>query len=183
MNMSYLAETFSVWLRPQRSDYVDMARLIAGLNEIYGTSKFEPHLTLYSGMGTDRDSLRRAVAEQLAGLAPITLKIDGVRASAEFFKTLFIEFGDSPVLNDLHRKIKAGLKQDSGYTLRPHLSLMYMDLELDLKWEIARTINVINTEIVFDEIMLVSPGNKALGWKDIANWEVWFKHPLNREYS
>src|SRR5262245_53033839 len=104
--MSYLVETFSIWLMPQRSDYVDMASLIAGLNEIYGTSKFEPHLTLYSGVGTDRDSLRRAVAEQLAGLEPITLKVDGVRASEEFFKTLFIEFEDSPVLNDLFRNIK-----------------------------------------------------------------------------
>jgi putative hydrolase of the HAD superfamily len=181
MNTNYLAETFSVWLKPQHSDYVDMARLITGLSEKYGTAKFEPHLTLYSGAGSDRYSLKRAVAEQLAGLEPITLKIDCVRASEEFFKTLFIEFEDSSVLNDLNRKIKAALKQDSGYTLRPHLSLMYMDLEIDLKWEIARTINIRKSEIVFDEIMLVSPGNKAQGWRDIENWEVWFTHPLNRE--
>jgi hypothetical protein len=180
--MNYLAETFSIWLKPQPSDYVDMARLIAGLSEKYGTAKFEPHLTLYSGAGNDRYSLRRAVAEQLAGLEPITLKIDGVRASEEFFKTLFIEFKDSSLLNDLNRKIKAALKQDSGSWLKPHLSLMYLDLEIDLKWEIARTINIRNTQIVFDEIMLISPGNKALGWRDIENWEVWFERPLNREY-
>src|SRR5262245_22128473 len=105
--MNYLAATFSVWLMPRHSDYLDLARLIAELSEKNGTSKFEPHLTLYSGGGTDRDSLRRDVAEQLAGVEPITLKIDGVRASEEFFKTLFIEFEDSSVLNDLNRKIKA----------------------------------------------------------------------------
>src|SRR5262245_9243910 len=145
--MNRPAETFSIWLAPRHSDYVEMARLIAGLNEKYLTSKFEPHLTLYSGAGNDRDSLRRAVAGQLAGLEPITLKIDGVRASEEFFKTLYIEFEDSSILNELNRKIKAALMQDSGYTLRPHLSLMYKDLELDLKWQIARTLNISKTEI------------------------------------
>jgi putative hydrolase of the HAD superfamily len=182
MNTNFLTEPFSVWLKPQHSDSVEIARLIAGLNEKYGTPKFEPHLTLYSGAGTDRDSLRRVVAEQIAGLEPITLKILGIRASEEYFKTLFIEFEDNVLLNDLNRKIKAALKQDSGYTLRPHLSLMYLDLEIDLKWEIARTISIRNAQIVFDEIMLISPGNKTLGWRDIENWEVWFKRPLNREY-
>lgn len=176
--MNNQAEKFSIWLAPQSADYLELDRLIVELSDRYETLKFEPHLTLYSGACKDRDFCSRMIAEAAAGTGAITLTIGGIHATAEFFKTLFIEFEDSSRLSDLNRKIKAALNQDSGYTLKPHLSLMYKELKIDRKLEVARTISISKTAIVFDEIKLVSPGNKALGWRDVENWEVWFKSPL-----
>src|SRR5262245_9425029 len=153
--MTAFTEKFSIWLSPQATDKADLAGLITSLSERYGTSNFEPHLTLYSGVCHEREILQRAVTEELKGVAPIALRIAGVHASEEFFKTLFIEFEESPRLSELNKKIKSALPQDSGYILKPHLSLLYKDLDLARKWEIARTIRIEKTELIFDEIKLV----------------------------
>ena len=177
--MTSVTEKFSVWLSPQAPDYADLADIITGLNERYGTSTFEPHLTLYSGVCHEREILQRAVAEELTAVKPIALRIAGIHASEEFFKTLFIEFEESPQLSELNKKIKSALQQDSGYILKPHLSLLYQDLDLARKWEIARTINIEKTQLIFDEIKLVAPGNEALDWRAVELWEVWFKRKLS----
>jgi len=171
-------ERFSFWLTPRAADYHEPAGIIAALNESYRAPKFEPHVTVYSGACSDRELLKRVIAELLAEVEPIALEVAGVRATEDFFKTLFIEFEESSVLRELHGNLKAALKQDSGYTLRPHLSLIYLDLELDRKWEIASTVSIDQSVLIFDEAKLVSPGNEDLGWRDIEKWEIWSAHTL-----
>ncbi len=176
--MTSSSEPFSVWLMPQVEDYVLTAAIIAELSEKNATVKFEPHVTVYSGSCDKRDFLKQVLTDTLAGVGPILLEIDGVRASEEFLKTVYIEFRENSVLSDLSRKIKYCLQQDSGYILRPHLSLMYKDLEIEKNWKIARGIKIKKSEMVFDEVKLASPGNSALGWRDVAKWEIWFDHKL-----
>ncbi|MBO0720921.1 MAG: hypothetical protein J2P41_08860 [Blastocatellia bacterium] len=177
--MTSITEKLSVWLSPHATDYAALASIITGLSERYGTFNFEPHLTLYSGVCNEREVLQGAINENLIGVEPIALRIAGVHASQEFFKSLFIEFEECSRLSELNRKIKSALKQDSGYILKPHLSLLYKDLEIDRKWEIARTITMEKTEMIFDEIKFVSPGNKASDWRDVELWEVWFNRKLS----
>lgn len=155
-----------------------MSKIIGDLSKQHRSAKFEPHVTVYSGICEDRESIIRSLLPVFLDFTTIRLEVVGVRASEDFFKTLFLEFKENLALNELKDKITGVLQPETDYLLRPHLSLMYKELNFDQKSEIARAINIDKDDLIFDEVKLVSPKNSELGWRDITSWEAWFSYKV-----
>jgi putative hydrolase of the HAD superfamily len=138
-------------------------------------------VTVYSGVFSDLDELKRVVAAAVEGMEPFPLSIRGIGWSEEFFKTLFIEFDESDALRGIHERIKTGLGEDSGYGLAPHLSLMYRDMPLRDKEALARRIVLDRPVVRFDEVKIVAPQNLLDGWRDTGLWKTVFSVKLGRD--
>ena len=167
---------FSVFLVPAAADYHWAEGVIRELAARYDALPFEPHLTVCSGSFAGEEELAevRRVLNEAASRGPVILRITGLGATEEYFRTVFVAFADEPRLRMIHEAVRGALPQDSGYVLTPHLSLLYADLPLAAKELAARTVSLDRGEMRFDEVKIVTPDPVA-GWHDTLRWQTLFR--------
>ena len=107
----------------------------------------------------------------MAGVSPITLAVQGIGCTPDYFKTLFIEFAEHPLLCVIHERLKEECGGASSYELAPHLSLLYAELPLTDKEALARRTVLDRGEFRFDEVKIVTPLNREQGWRDTMQWK------------
>ncbi|HTP66248.1 MAG TPA: HAD-IA family hydrolase [Geobacteraceae bacterium] len=161
----------SIFLSPAREERPCLEALMGELCVKLDLPTFEPHVTLFAGLFPDPDLVGKTLAGIAAGMPPITLKVKGIRCTAEYFKSVFIEFAEHPLLDDIHGRVRDACGSPSGYELAPHLSLLYADLPLAAKEILARGISLDRGEFRFDEVKLVTPLNLAEWWRDTGKWQ------------
>ncbi len=174
-------QRFSVFLTPSAEDFTWTGNLISELCGKFDEPPFEPHITVCSGTLSDLDVLKKAVSGAAAGESPFPLRVRGIGFSGEYFRTLFIEFDEHPVLRRIHERIRAAAGSDSGHELFPHLSLLYKDMPLRDKGALARRVVLDKTAIQFDGLKIVSPRNLEQGWRDTGQWQTLFRVKLGKE--
>lgn len=175
--MSTEPRRFSVFLVPAAGDRRWADGVIHELADRYDTLPFEPHVTVYGGAfsnDAELEPVRRALADAAAGTGPITLLVAGLGVTEEYFRSLFVSFGEDPALRRLHEAVKGAVAQDSGYLLVPHLSLFYADLPLAAKETAARTVALDRQEMRFDQVKIVVP-DPVTGWSDARRWQTLFR--------
>ena len=163
-------QRFSFFLTPCADDLVWIEASMAKLGRDTGAVPFEPHVTVYSGSYDDPDLVAAAAAGAVQGVSPICLPIRGIRYSAEYFKSVFIEFSDNGLVYDIHDRLIERLGTDSGYRLSPHLSLLYHDMPVEEKVALAHSVVLDRQAVLFDRVKVVAPNNPTEGWRDIAGW-------------
>jgi len=165
------ARRCSVFLTPAREDFAYLDRLIRETCAGFDLPPFEPHVTLYSGMFSDTALLRSAMEAAVAGVPPITLAVRGIGCTPEYFKTLFIEFEEHPLLRHIHDRMKQECSDLDPYEFAPHLSLLYADLPLGEKEALTARTLIDRSELHFDQVKIVTPLNRVEGWRDTMQWQ------------
>jgi putative hydrolase of the HAD superfamily len=168
-------QRFSVFLTPSADDYIYTGNLIRELCAKYDEPPFEPHVTVYSGVLTDLEALKKAVSDAAVGVPPFSLRVRRVGCSEEYFKSLFIEFEDNAFLRKVYQGIRAGENVESGYELIPHLSLLYKEMPLRDKEALARRVRIERPAIHFDHLKIVIPRNETAGWRDTGQWQTLYR--------
>lgn len=171
-------QRFSLFLTPCAGDFACLETLIGKVSADCGVAPFEPHVTVYSGRYAGPELMKRAMLRAVHGVAPFSLKVAGIGFSLEYFKTLFVELGEDPLLRGIHDRMKQTLGEDSGYRLVPHLSLLYAELPLAETEAMARRTALDRSEILFDRVKIVVPRNPDQGWRDTGRWETMFSATL-----
>ncbi|MEA5112781.1 MAG: hypothetical protein VB050_02040 [Geobacteraceae bacterium] len=174
-------QRYSVFLTPSDPDFAYLETMIRELCGKHGGHPFEPHVTLYSGDLRDLDALKRVVSASVHGVRPFALNVRGVGCREEYFWSLFIEFEDNPVPAGINARIRGGLGNESGYELFPHLSLLYSDMALSGKMALAKGLSLDRVVINFDQVKIVSPGNREEGWRDTSRWKTLFHARLEED--
>ena len=172
------ARRCSVFLTPAREDFPLLDRLIREMCASCALPHFEPHVTIYSGTFHDPPLLIKALDAAVAGVSPITLAVRGIGCTPEYFKTLFIEFYEHPLLRRIHERLREDCGDLSLYLLAPHLSLLYADLPLKEKEALARLTSLDRCELRFDEVKIVTPLNRVEGWRDTTQWQTIYRRKL-----
>jgi putative hydrolase of the HAD superfamily len=171
-------QRYSVFLTPSDANFKYTANLIRELCGKYDMPAFEPHVTVYSGILSDLDALKKVVSTAVYGIGPFSLHVRRVGCSDEYFRSLYIEFEEDPVLREIHERIHAGAGSDSGYELFPHLSLLYSDMPLGNKKALAKRVVMDRSAIHFDQVKIVTPRNREEGWRDTGQWQTVFRARL-----
>ena len=167
-------QRYSLFLTPSEPDSAFLEALIRELCGKHGGNPFEPHVTLYSGDLRDLEALKRVVSASMLGVRPFALDVRGVDCREEYFRSLFIDFEENPVLPEINARIRGGFGIDAGYELTPHLSLLYSDMPLSAKKALAENLVLGVPRIHFDRVKIVSPGNREEGWRDTTQWRTLF---------
>lgn len=179
--MTDITKRCSVFLTPAGDDFACLDRLIWETGARYDLPPFEPHVTVYSGVFPDPDILRMALEAAVAGVSAITLAVRGIGCTPDYFKTLFIEFEEHPLLRLIHNRLKEECGEVSRYELAPHLSLLYAELPLGDKEALAAGMVLDRCELHFDEVKIVTPLNRVQGWRDTMQWQTIYRKKLEGE--
>lgn len=158
------------WLIPAEPAYSLYRGIIDDLARRYDAPVFEPHVTIH--VGADRTDLTETILEHAAReCAGIILTPLGLDQSEKFIKTLFVQFALTPELQQLNEILRRSTHDPLKYEVKPHLSLLYKNMLVGTRRELAASITLPLSEIRFhalQAIRCVSPTQSAA---DVAAWQ------------
>jgi 2'-5' RNA ligase len=159
------------WLIPSERAYTFFQQIINDLARRYDAPVFEPHMTVHVG-ADQAGAAEKALGEAARECKPIGLTPLGIDQSDEFIKTLFVQFAMSAELRQINDMIREAANDSSQYELKPHLSLLYKNLAVATRRELAASINVPLSEVTFDAIKAVRCLSPTKSGADVEAWHV-----------
>lgn len=167
----------SFWLIPSQEERVYFQEIINTLAQEYDAPTFTPHVTIYSGEYEPDASLENIIEQATPGIQSLLLSVDKLLYTEEFTKTLFVQFYQNSTLSKISETLGSCAKVPSKFTLNPHLSLIYRHLTKDIKQELVTKISPSKSEILFDEVRVISTPSKVETREDVEVWKLLFtKH-------
>ena len=159
--------------------------MIDDLAQRYDAPSFTPHVTLYSGEYSRDTPIADLIETAIQTIYPLRLKIDRVRYSQQFTKTLFVQFHPDWMLSQLSESLRStslnsqeSSSDASNFVLDPHLSLIYGSLSDSEKQHLADTLNLPESELWFDEIRAIATPAKTQTHEDVERWNVLYTTKL-----
>ncbi len=169
------------WLMPAEPARGYFEKMITDLAGKHDAPVFEPHLTIY--VGSNRSgAIEKILSRAAIDCEPIQLEVLEVRQSDEFTKTLFVQFGSNAKLQQLNETIREASETPSDYQLEPHLSLLYKKMPhlsllykkmpIPARRELAGSIKLPFSTVVFDSIKAVRCVSPTYNRADVEAWRV-----------
>jgi hypothetical protein len=168
--------SLAYWLTPAWPEGDLFAEIIGILAAELKAPVFEPHLSIC--VTSDTDAARDLVKQVFT--RPIRLRIKGVSMSTALTKTLFVRFEGSAALDQLNAKLCRGTKGRQKTLRDPHVSLLYKSLPMSWKRELASTLWLPFTEVVFDSLKAVQCHAPMETPADVESWRVVATKKLRR---
>jgi len=168
----------SFWLIPSQEDLDYFQEIIDTLAQEYDAPTFTPHVTIYSGEYAPDTSLESMVKQATQGIKSFRLSIEQVLYTEEFTKSLFVQFYQSSILSQITETLRSCTKVPSKFTLNPHLSLIYQHLTEDIKKKLITKISLPQSEVLFNEVRVISTASKVETREDVENWQLIYRKNL-----
>jgi 2'-5' RNA ligase len=159
------------WLIPSEPAHSVFQQIVNDLARRYDAPVFEPHVTIYVGANTT-DAVNTTLSKAARDCKRIMLQALEVSHSDEFIKTLFVEFGLNTKLRQLNQVIRSAAQDSSDYDLKPHLSLLYKRMSVQTRRQLARSIEVPFSQVVFDSLKAVRCISPTQNRADVEVWRV-----------
>jgi len=167
-----MGKRISYWLVPAETDGEVLAEIMCDLaGWIIDAPIFDPHVTLYSGPFGATDNVPAILESATRGLSEITLRSTGLAHSAQFTKTLFVEFAPDEMLSQISTALKEQSSQLGDYELKPHLSLVYANLSTEVREHFARQKSV-PPRVRFDRVRAILSQGPTHTREDVDAWRV-----------
>ncbi|MFK7947631.1 MAG: 2'-5' RNA ligase family protein [Saprospiraceae bacterium] len=162
---------YSIWLLPSEKESKRFQKIIDTLSESFKTPVFEPHLTLYTSIPVLSDELFYKISVLAALTSVFDLSIVQLQTSSHYFKSLFSTIENNKTLQELQKEIE-NLFPNIEYNFQPHLSLLYGEVEDNLKNEKIESIQekLINVFQV-NRIAIVANQGEPNNWKIIETFD------------
>lgn len=164
-------EILTFWLIPAEPARSHFARLIHELAARFDAPVFDPHVTIY-GTSPENEDGADLLNRALGSSKPYRLSISGIEYSEIFTKTLFVQFERDSGLAALNSRFRAASISHSEHDLNPHLSLIYKTMADETKAELARTIALPFSEVVFDSAKAVISAAEITSRHEVELWRV-----------
>lgn len=157
------------WLVPRFEEKEFFANLIKTLATRFDAPVFEPHVTLFGEKVEEKRALR-TLQEVAENTAPLQMQLEWLGVSAVYTKTLFAQFRPSVDATALAEKIRAASKEESSYRFDPHLSLLYQDMPLSAKGQLASEIEIPFHCVTFDLLKVIRCPAQIYRREDVEAW-------------
>ncbi len=171
INLEERSSVIAYWLIPAELAHSFFQRLIKDLARRHNAPFFEPHVTIYVG-ANDANAAEKALSKAAREWQTINLKALGINHSDEFIKTLFVQFAMNRKLRQLHQTIRDAAQDLSDYELNPHLSLLYKNMPATARRELADSIKVPFSGVIFDSLKAVRCISPTQRGADVDAWRV-----------
>lgn len=159
------------WLIPVQPTRSFFQKVINDHARRYNAPRFEPHVTVHLGLN-HADAAEKAISQAARACKLIELRALEIGQSSEFIKTVFVQFALNTELQQLNQIIRSAAQESSRYEVSPHLSLLYKKMPTAVRRQLAGSIKVPFSEVVFDllkAVRCVSPTQSAT---DVEAWRV-----------
>jgi 2'-5' RNA ligase len=138
---------YMLWLVPEGDDLDRLQALVRSLAKRLGTPTLVPHVTIGLISGLSLSEIRRRTRELASRSGPLLeVRLERFSESGLFFKCVVLDAERSEGLLGFHKRfteafsghVAVGLNRDSASEFRPHLSLVYGDLDAARRRDIIR---------------------------------------------
>lgn len=175
---SVMLPRVAYWLMPSDRDRSPFQKMINTLANTYGAPVFEPHVTIFVGERSDNESPGDVIDEATAGMEGVWLRIDRIRHTSDFTKTLFVQFHPSHRLSALSDALRQRSAKPSDYVLDPHLSLIYHSMSEAEKEKVAASLIIPEPDIYFDEVRAIATPMSVRDRQDVESWKLLYRKRL-----
>ncbi|MCP4440818.1 MAG: haloacid dehalogenase [Aureispira sp.] len=127
---------YSLWLIPDNHTFQKLNKLIVDLSTQHNTPKFEPHVTLLSGIIDNADiaiEKTQKLAEQFDSISAALTNIEYLEL---FYKCLFFRTDDSQGIFEMREAAEELFEHTQVNPFVPHVSFLYGALPIFEKKEI-----------------------------------------------
>jgi 2'-5' RNA ligase len=159
------------WLVPAAPAGSFFVSRIAEFAARFDAPPFEPHVTIYASRKGGEDP-EGVLSGALADCEPFRLSVRDIQCSDEFTKTVFVQLEPSPELLRLNRAFQQASALHHEYDLNPHLSLIYKKMTREARIEVATSVRVPFTEVLFDSVKAVVCPTPIRSRADVESWRV-----------
>ena len=156
------------WLRPAAREREFFQDLIERLAFQLDAPVFEPHLTLFGGVANRDRTLQ--LFRKFSIPTRCELEIEGVRFSERYTQTLFVRFHLSDKLSELRRALAEALELKPEDNFEPHLSLLYKEMPLQEKEELAKGITIPFQSVSFEGLKGIAHPPVIATRTDVEAW-------------
>jgi 2'-5' RNA ligase len=122
--MGNTSVTYHLWLKPSGPPAEELASTIRRLALELNAPVFQPHVTLLSVEGTDREEHIRRTSELARRLDPFLIVLTGLSYRSEHFQCLFATVQESQAVMRANVVAKEVFAQAAAPYM-PHVSLLY----------------------------------------------------------
>lgn len=162
----------SFWLIPSEDDKAFFQKIIDNLAQEYNAPTFTPHVTIYSGEYAPDESPSELIEKAQGEVQSFSLKVDQLLYTNSFTKTIFVQFHQNVILSKISDTLQRSSKIPSEFALNPHLSLIYQNLNEEIKKNIITSIRLPKSEVFFDEVRAISTPEKVQKRENVESWKV-----------
>lgn len=127
------SEKYSLWLRPFGDVAFSIQQRINKLSDKYGSPRFEPHVTLISGLRYGETELIQLTKTMAGSLKPFDILLTKAGYRDKFYQSLFVHVKKSEALMNAYHTALQLFDIEEGEEFVPHLSLMYGDFSQEEK--------------------------------------------------
>jgi 2'-5' RNA ligase len=177
--MGMSGQLVTYWLCPAEPARRYLAALIGELAARFDAVAFEPHVTIYA-TSAEREQPGQVLAKVLPGHQQYRLAVQRLECSDKFTKTLFAQFAPHPELARCSEDLRRASVSKNDYELTPHLSLLYKIMDPNTQRELADSIALPFSEIIFDTVKAVISPAKIESPGDVEMWRVVAEETLER---
>jgi len=118
----------TLWLMPDNDTYLKISQLIEDLSSVHDTPRFEPHVTLLSGI-TDAPKVALEKTRLLAERTnPLRGALTGVEYLEYFYRCLFFRTNESEDIFNLRHEAEDLFEHSGVNPFIPHVSFLYGSL-------------------------------------------------------
>lgn len=130
-------EGYALWLCPAAADEEHLTELVAATASREGTPAFRPHLTLLGAMPGPEGERASQAAALAQRLQPFGLRGTAVTAQADYYRGVVLEVALTRELAAARSLAAAIFQYRLEPSYRPHISLVYGNLPVLRKAEVA----------------------------------------------
>jgi len=136
---------FAVWFVFDKENNKYLSDIIKHLSIKYHSSNFIPHITAYGLVDVELDVMDKIVANSMKNEKSFIVEKTNISYSDDFWKTLFIEIYPNDQLTIISKRLTKSLMSFGKYELKPHVSLVYKEMNLNEKKKLVKTLNIKNS--------------------------------------
>lgn len=164
--------SYALWLTPSGQAYRYLTRKILAYSRRHSTPRFEPHVTLLSGVTLPEEEAKSRSTALAARLAPFEIRLGKCDYTDEYFRCLFYRLAPSVAVADAQEIARQvfGLCDRRPYL--PHLSLIYGNLSIEVKRRLAAGLSG-DLSFAVSRIHLYSVSGPPPGWRSVGTYTLY----------
>ena len=167
-----LANSYFLWLLAEDEKLAEYQKIIDSISDEYGTPRFNPHVTLVSGLSGSEVEMENDIVQLCLAHKPITLTFNEIDYTHGFFTALFLRAERTAEVNNFNQHARDLLKPLGQGEYDPHMSLCYGELNEEIKQKIITKLNFSKVTMTFDKLKLVRGHSDVHQWEEVNTWHL-----------
>lgn len=164
---------FGFWLLPPKQIQAKYQSIIDRYSQRLKTPRFEPHITILDTLKGEKDKIVQLTKKVALDLKSIPVSFSEIAVSTTYFQCVFARVRPNLALFQAHWLLKSRLNHAGKTMYVPHMSLVYGDINISKRFEIAKLIKLPINKFKTNRLCVVGADSlDPKTWLHVAEFEL-----------